>query len=411
MTKPKTTSWRAEPMIQYLLFSVLVFATPFVVVSKFLQGAVNTISHFKFPLFGLQLPIVGTTAIVFLIILAIWQRHHFNPRRIYTLVVVVIMIAFSHRLQDLYGGMAIYDLQKNWHYVAYAAYVFFFFRAFHRRGMPLPKMILFTFITALIISLGDEYFQLKMSNRVFDISDQAKDAWGAMMGLILILFFTETYGTIDLKSSNLWHKRLSHYFQDPLSTLIICGIFSFVMLIISPLLTDPDHLLLFSGLASSAFIILFIIWHFLQFKIFRYAFIVLVVLKIITFSTIIFTSKQPITHNSYGWTHFRGIPIPIFDVLIYPNGLPRLVDKKHNFNKQDQLFLRQQKASILLIASGHKGQGGKGFPELNGTFFLFNEWTNKGMQVIILPTPEACDVYNRLISEGKKVLFVIHSTC
>jgi len=87
------------------------------------------------------------------------------------------------------------------------------------------------------------------------------------------------------------------------------------------------------------------------------------------------------------------------------------VDKKHFFNGQDQQFFLSQKPDILLIGSGHHGKGGKGFKIEEGSTFSYNEHILKGTQIIILKTPDACKVFNRLKKEGKKVLFVIHSTC
>jgi len=37
--------------------------------------------------------------------------------------------------------------------------------------------------------------------------------------------------------------------------------------------------------------------------------------------------------------------------------------------------------------------------------------TQRGMQVIILNSGEACDRYNALKGQGKRVLLILHSTC
>ena len=97
--------------------------------------------------------------------------------------------------------------------------------------------------------------------------------------------------------------------------------------------------------------------------------------------------------------------------MIYPDGLPRLVDKKHFFNNQDKKFFLDHEPSILLIGSGWAGKGGKGFNKEDGTYFTFSSLTIKSTQVIILKTQEACKLYNRLRREGKNVLFIIHNTC
>ena len=118
-----------------------------------------------------------------------------------------------------------------------------------------------------------------------------------------------------------------------------------------------------------------------------------------------------ITHSQFGLIVYKGLPVPFFDLLIYPNGLPRLVDKKHFFNGQDRQFFLSQKTDIILVGGGFQGKGGKGWKTEEGTYFLFNEYTFRGTQVIVLPTPTACEVFNRLKSEGKNVICVLHSTC
>ena len=120
---------RTIAMIQYIMFAVLVVMTPFMVVTRFLQGTVHDVSHMSFSIFGHKLPYIGSAVILGLIAFLIWQRKNITPRRIGAGLVIVGMIALSQKVQDLYGGMSVYDLQRNWHYVAYSAYVFFFFRA------------------------------------------------------------------------------------------------------------------------------------------------------------------------------------------------------------------------------------------------------------------------------------------
>jgi hypothetical protein len=96
--------------------------------------------------------------------------------------------------------------------------------------------------------------------------------------------------------------------------------------------------------------------------------------------------------------------------MIYSNGSFRLVDKKHFFNQRDRDFLMKQKSDIIMIGSGSDGLGGKGFSDPQH-LFLFNKWSGTGTQVIIQRNSEAIQTFNRLKSEKKNVLFVIHNTC
>ncbi len=403
---------RTVAMIQYILFTMLVVATPFVVVTKFLQGAVYAISHMSFTLLGHHIPFVAAGFITAFVAFLIWQRRNITPRRMVGSLIIVGMIALSQNVQDLYGGMSLYDLQRNWHYVAYSAYVYFFFRAFNLRNMPQYKAIVFSFLSAVGLSLFDELFQFFMSNRVFDVSDIAKDSWGCMMGLMMIFFVSETYGTIKLRNRRVWRKKILDYFRAPLPAMVMIGALSFLLIMISPLLTDHDQVLNFSIVVVAAYIVIFAVIHFTQYKPFRIAFISLVLVMLLLLSgSIIRNRDNYISHNSFGLLVYSGIPVPFFDLLIYPNGYPRLVDKKHFFNSQDKKFFLELEPSILLIGSGTSGNGGKGFNVEEGACFIFNQLNVKATQVIILETPEACKLYNRLRKAGKKVLFVIHSTC
>ncbi|NQU05493.1 MAG: VanZ family protein, partial [Calditrichaeota bacterium] len=314
---------RRIALIQYILFTMLVVATPFVVVTRYLQGAVNLFSHLSFPLLGNDIPYVAATAVSGFIAFLIWQRRNITLRRVTASLVIVAMIAISQYVQDLYGGMSIYDLQRNWHYVAYGTYIFFFFRAFHIRKMPMSRMIFISFISTLLMSTFDETFQYFLSHRVFDVSDIAKDSWGAIIGLIIILFVSETYGTIEFKGSRIWKKKLLEYFKDPLSVLTLAGLFSFTTIMISPLLTDHSQILVFLIAVVFAFILEFSILHLLQYKKLRIAFIgILIVGGILLSGSVIKSKGKNITYNNFGMTVYAGLPIPFFDFVIFPNGLP-----------------------------------------------------------------------------------------
>jgi hypothetical protein len=399
-------------MVQYILFAIFVVATPFVVVTKFLQGAVHEISHFSFRLLGHSIPIIAFSVILAFVAFLIWQRKNINSRRVFGGLFVIGMISISMYLQDLYGGMAVFDLQSNWHYITYGTYVFFFFRAHNLRHMPINKRVLYSYASAFLMSSFDELFQYFLSNRIFDVSDIAKDAWGCCMGLIVLFFVSETYGRIEFKRARIWKKRFVDYFKDPLTTLMIVWTFTFFMIIISPLITDHKYIILSFSLAAVTFAIVFAIIHFTQFKPFRIAILAVVIILVsalgVSFAR---NHNRNITYASYGLVVYAGLPVPFFDLLIYPNGMPRLVDKKHFFNNTDKNFLLDNKPDILLIGSGWSGLGGKGFAREEGTYMLFSNETVKAAQIVILKTPEAIKLFNRLREEGKKVLFVLHNTC
>ena len=122
-------------------------------------------------------------------------------------------------------------------------------------------------------------------------------------------------------------------------------------------------------------------------------------------------NNSNIVYNKKGIVVYKGIPIPYFDIMIFPNGTFRLVDKKIYFNQKDKFNRIYMHANdILLIGSGKDGKGGKGFiDEKRETQFVFNPIKKLPLQVIVLKTPEACEEFNLLKSKGYDVMFIIHN--
>ena len=108
---------------------------------------------------------------------------------------------------------------------------------------------------------------------------------------------------------------------------------------------------------------------------------------------------------------YKGIPIPYFDIMIFPDGTFRLVDKKIYFNQKDKVNRIFKYANdILLIGSGENGEGGMGFiDEQRETQFIFNSQKKLPLQVIVLKTPDACKEFNLLNKKGYDVMFIIHN--
>ncbi len=403
---------RAEAMAQYILFAVLVVLTPFIVVTRYLQGVIHIVSHLNFPFFGIEIPLVLIVAVAGLVALALWQYRNLTRRKVMGLLVIAALVFLAHQTMDMYLDLSFFDLQQNWHYLAYGTYAFFFFRAFNVRNMPKNKMIIFTYLSAVAMSVFDETFQYFLSSRVFDISDITKDALGVYCGLILVLFVTETYGSIDLKSSSFTKRRLSDYLRDPLSAFLVLGALTLAFVLVSPLLAEHEnwHYCLLCGFGL--FLIIMLVIHLSQYKLYRIIFISLFLLLILLLAVSFgFNYDHNVTYSAFALTVYKGLPVPFFDLIIYPDGRFHLVDKKHRFNEKDRNYFFKQKADILLVGSGWRGRGGKGFDVDTGTYFMFNTANLKGIQIIILPTPEATRKFNQLKEAGKSVLFVVHSTC
>ena len=64
---------------------------------------------------------------------------------------------------------------------------------------------------------------------------------------------------------------------------------------------------------------------------------------------------------------------------------------------------------MIIIGAGYEGQGGAGYPHRRGSGFVFNRYTGRGTQVIILDSAAACAHYNEQKAGGKDVLFILHT--
>lgn len=266
------------------------------------------------------------------------------------------------------------------------------------------KIIFYTFFAAMIISASDEFFQLNMTNRVFDLGDIAKDMLGAVIGLILIFFVIEN-GKIIHHGWNLRQKKISNYFKNPLSLLFLELVFTIIFLSFSSLLTGKFVRLNSIIISFICFGIFFIMFHLSAYKIVKIFLLALVVIQLISYG--IFCRKD-IIYNARNIIIYKGIPIPYFDVMFFDNGLFRLVDKKSFFRYVDLIRIKSITNDILILGSGETGKGGNGLAKKEKMQFTVNQAKKKMIQVLILKNRDAVTLYNTLKKQDKKVTFILH---
>jgi VanZ family protein len=391
---------------------MLLVATPFVLLQTFLIGQVSLISESTVELWGMKITIVPTIALIIFIIGLIYFAPRLRWRHVAAGAVVILLNALAQQITDYYFDHDFYDLQQNWHYIAYAIFAFFMNRDLRPRGVSLARIMLATYLIALAFSTFDETFQKYLSSRVFDMCDIAKDVWGALSGIVLVHLGGKNHGKLLAGWRKITHRRIRDYLDHPFALLVFMFIFGLDFLIFSSILTDFQYWYYVVIITLGSFALIFLLIHLSQFRLGKYVVAGLLIIGIATQSYFFIKHRnEHIVHDEFGLIVYKGIPIPFFDVMVYPDGMFRLVDKKHSFNVRDQKFLLRRKSDILLIGNGYEGRGGLGFPELTTNQFLYNKYLKKGTQLIIMRTPDACRVFNRLKREGKNVLFVIHSTC
>ncbi|MBC8385658.1 MAG: VanZ family protein [Candidatus Cloacimonetes bacterium] len=410
MSKKKIQNYNYQ-LTNLILYALLLIATPFLLLQNYLQDAIGNLSASKINIFDLEIPVVLIIAGIFLIFLIFKNYKSITLYRTISIIILFVMMAIGQSSTDFYFNHKFYELQHNWHYLAYGIYSFMIYRFFSVKKKPPEKIILSVFLISLLTSTFDEFIQVHISTRIFDICDIGKDLWGSMIGLIFIFFIIEE-GKIVRTGWRIRKRKIGEYFRSPISMLIFEIIFSYLLIAVSSLLTEFEHIAIALMITLGIFLVIFVVVHLSQKKMFKIIFISLLGIIIIGQLFFFFKyNKEIIVHNSYGLTIYKGIPLVFFDVMIFENGTYRFVDKKHDFNSRDIRTISSYSTDILLIGSGSDGKGGKGFPEDHITQFIFNCAKIKPLQVIILPTPAACKKFNRLKKEGLNVVFIIHNTC
>lgn len=398
--------------LHLILYSLLLVATPFIMLRAYMQQAIGRLSLSKIPLGAMEIPAVPVMAAGLLGIIYAIFRPRLTRRRIFAAASGVAMVVFAQQITDYYFGHRFYEIQVNWHYFAYAIFAFMAYRDLKPRGFSLARTMIVTFGLAIAYSTFDEAFQLAMSSRIFDVSDIAKDTWGVTTGITMIL----VGGNHPELGPGAWrrirHPNLARYFSHPPSVWILQVVFGIFFLGYSSLLTESRFAGLIALLVVASIIPSFLVLHLSRVRRWSRIFIVAAATGAILIAIQFARNRtDQIVSNRYGLAVYKGIPIPFFDILVFPDGGFRLVDKKHYFNKRDRDFFNRFESDIILIGSGYHGEGGRGYPYQRGSGFVYNQSTGRGTQVVIMNSREACERFDQMKRQGKSVLFILHTTC
>ncbi len=181
-------------------------------------------------------------------------------------------------------------------------------------------------------------------------------------------------------------------------------------MIIASILTEASYVFIAVIISLIIFGAIFLIIHLSQYKSYRNLLFILFAVIVIVQGVFIYKYyDNNIVYNNNKLLVYKGVPIFFFDVLIYPDGMFRLVDKKKVFNQRDQQTILNLAEYIVVIGSGTDDSGGRGFPQDTETQFVFNESTNQGIQIITLKNNMACDKFNTLKVERKSPMLILHN--
>ena len=389
------------PLVNLLLYTGLLVATPFIMLQNYLQGWVKNLSSFHVHLGQLQVPFVVLITIIFVVIAAIIFRNKITAKLLKGILFAFLWLALGQWISDYYINYSFYDLQNNWHYLAYFVFAFIIYSFLKERNWSIKRINYSIYIIAAVVSLFDEIFQNLLSERIFDLSDVAKDLWGVSLGIILINFILSPEKKINQKVE----KGIKVNLNKSVWLIIL---FTFCFLMASSLLTSAKYIYYVLGITILLFLPVFFVFRYWKGKVKKWIQAILVVLIVAQLAVFtVFRSHNFIFHNNF-LTIYKGIPLVFFDVILYPDHTFRYGDKKTEFNKTDKETLLKYKPDILLIGAGENMEGGNGFPFKDKSHFIYNKYTNSAVQVIVLDSKSACKKYNDLSKKGLKTLFVLH---
>ena len=92
------------------------------------------------------------------------------------------------------------------------------------------------------------------------------------------------------------------------------------------------------------------------------------------------------------------------DMYVYWDGRTEARKKGHLFDMDEFVKLLQKDPGIIVIGMGHNG-----IVKVPDEVLQMAE--NKKIELFMEKTPQAAEVFNAFVKEGKRVIAVLHSTC
>ena len=395
--------------INIILYAFLLMITPFLFLRNYLQDAIGTLSSWSVELGVMNIPVVFSLFLLGVAVVCIIFRKHFTWQKVIVWIVAVVLWALGQKSTDHYLNIEFYGLQNNWHYIAYGIFAYIAYPLFASKKKSQAETILLTYLLAMVISVFDETVQNFISNRVFDISDIAKDLWGVSIGLMVLNFiFCEPVKRMTVTKISL--PKLRDYLKNPFPLLVLLFVFTYVLLAVSSLLSDVKY-------APQAIFISFLCFGFVFFVIVKthskkgkaIALVMGAILFIVQTTSFIINRNKNIHYCSNHLVMYNGWVIPYFDFMVKENGMIKLMDKKKHFNQTDKICLFGYASNILIIGTGQEAIEDIGFPEKIPAQFMFCPIAKKPIQIINQTTQEACESYNRIKKDDKQVTLLIHN--
>ncbi len=125
----------------------------------------------------------------------------------------------------------------------------------------------------------------------------------------------------------------------------------------------------------------------------------LVLLLLVPILSMVYPGK--VTYSRFGLTVYGAIPVPTLDITVGTDGMLWFRDKSHYVSIEEVMALLSSDTEVVVIATGWQGavRLGPAVEEI------------EGIEVHVLQTPAAFELFNEYVSQGRKVVLIAHSTC
>jgi len=108
-----------------------------------------------------------------------------------------------------------------------------------------------------------------------------------------------------------------------------------------------------------------------------------------------------ITYYRFGLTIYGLVPVPVLDITVGSHRALWFRDKSHFISADEVKALLSSKVDTLIIGTGWQNQV-RVDPGIRDI---------KGVEIHILSTPDAFNLFNKYRTEGRTVVLIAHSTC
>ena len=142
--------------VNYILYVLLLIMTPFLLLQNYLQTAIGIASNLMLEVGSLSIPYTLIVGVIFLAVLVYIARKSIRLFHLGVIAAMLLLFGVGQQVTDYYFNHKFYELQHNWHYIAYSIFAIISWRFWKSRGKTSAQIIRNTLLFAFSASTLDE---------------------------------------------------------------------------------------------------------------------------------------------------------------------------------------------------------------------------------------------------------------